>query len=400
MSRNVCYLICFRDPQTGDPARYQHAGHYLGTTEADRLDVHVEEHRQGRAAVLTAVARAAGLDFKITRTWPGGHRKERQLKTRSGALYCPDCSPHPQPGTAPPQPGAEYLTRRQREARAAAQAVSGPEPERLSLYELERLGTTVDGTPLPVITTYPSPAAAPDKAASREEDEMFGRGARAAARAEDARRAEADALFAEADRWEAQGAAPDAGASAAAGPGGTGTGLDAEVDRLAALYPEPETPGPGSGADPVPVGAAIRDWMADLPDDGREFLREALRDAIEYRRADGACADCAAAEADGLCPDHMEDELAADRYADRLAQMDRDDELAAAAARLYEAPLPPAGLPRLLDPAGAAPRALEATGLPDGTPHPDPVLAAGGWETTLGGMYHRVPQAQMELEAG
>jgi hypothetical protein len=275
---------------------------------------------------------------------------------------------------------------------------------------------------------------------------MFGREARKAARervAQEARQqAEADALFAEADRWADQAGEPagfrreitreraarvmeqlaepltrDARAAAAAEPELAGADLDAEVDRLAELYPEPEVPGEEPGpdtapsarqaaeagapaADPVPVGEAIRDWMADLPEEGREFLREALGDAIEYRRAEaGDCADCAA-EYGGLCYDHAGDEMAADRYADRLAQLNAEDELAEATARLYETPYPPAGLPRLLDPAGAAPRAPEATGLPDGTPHPDPVLAARGWQTTLGGMYHRVPQPEMELEAG
>jgi hypothetical protein len=105
MSRRVCYLICFRDPETGEPRRYEHAGHYLGTTTAERLDEHVDEHRQGRAGVLTAAARAAGLDFKITRTWPGGHRKERQLKTRSGALYCPTARRTRSPAPLPRRPG-------------------------------------------------------------------------------------------------------------------------------------------------------------------------------------------------------------------------------------------------------------------------------------------------------
>jgi hypothetical protein len=53
---------------------------------AGRLAEHVEDHRKGRAAVLSALARAGGLDFTVTRIWPGGHVKECQLKTRSGAL--------------------------------------------------------------------------------------------------------------------------------------------------------------------------------------------------------------------------------------------------------------------------------------------------------------------------
>jgi len=116
MSRRTTYLLHFIDPETGQPARYQHAGHYIGDTEKGREDGRLEEHREGRGAVLTAAARRAGLDFVITRTWPGGASKARQLKTRSGALYCPECSEHPEPGTRPRRPGAKYLTRRQREA--------------------------------------------------------------------------------------------------------------------------------------------------------------------------------------------------------------------------------------------------------------------------------------------
>lgn len=130
----VTYLLHFIDPQTGRPARYRHAGHYLGDSEAGREGERLEEHRAGRGSVLTAAARQAGLDFVITRTWPGGAEKARQLKTRSGALYCPECSPHPEPGTRPRRPGAKYLTRRQREEaarqREAATASPAPAPAR------------------------------------------------------------------------------------------------------------------------------------------------------------------------------------------------------------------------------------------------------------------------------
>jgi hypothetical protein len=103
----------------------------------------------------------------------------------------------------------------------------------------------------------------------QQEEWMFGREKRAAARAEAARKAEADALFAEADRWADLAGEPrdfqqeitreraarimqqlgeplaqDARA-AAAEPVLTGTECDAEIDRLAELYPEPEAPGSG-----------------------------------------------------------------------------------------------------------------------------------------------------------
>jgi hypothetical protein len=79
----------------------------------------------------------------------------------------------------------------------------------------------------------------------------------------------------------------------------------------------------------------------------------------------------------------------------RVAHVVADATVCAAAARLQEAALEPDGLPRLLDPADAAPRAPEAWRLPYGTPHSDPVLAERGWQAQ-GGIYRRVPQAQVE----
>jgi hypothetical protein len=200
MTGRVAYLLHFVDPATGEPARYKHAGHYLGDTDGGREADRLQEHRDGTGSVLTAAARRAGLDFIIARTWPGGALKARQLKSRSGASYCPECNEHPLPGARPRRPGAKYLTRRQREARAALAAAAVPERRR-SLYELERDGTWLDGTPLPdTAPTGPLPAA------HRKDSEMLGRERRADARdhaQHDARsQAEADALFAEADRLD------------------------------------------------------------------------------------------------------------------------------------------------------------------------------------------------------
>lgn len=346
MSARVCYLICFRDPQTGQPKRYEHAGHYLGTTTADRLDEHVEEHRTRHVAVLTAAARAAGLDFKVTRTWPGGHRKERQLKTRSGALYCPDCTPHPQPGDKPPRLGAKYLTRRQREAAARereAQAASAQKPERTPLWLLER--TAVEAEPHQCGSECKCGQI--EAAVSR-----FLQG-----------------IGAEPTRKESEmtGDKPLDGAA-----------LDAAIEEAAAQFPDLTEP-----SEPVPVGEAVRDWMADLPAEGREFLREALADAIEYREPGDYCADCGP---DELCIDHAEDLERADAYRERLEMLQAD----------IGAGYQPEPLPRQLGPAEAADAlAPLAAELPDGTPHADPALAVRGWQAQ-GGIYVREPVAQME----
>jgi hypothetical protein len=180
LQRGTTYLIHFS-------RRYQHAGHYTGWTDKPVL-VRFAEHLAGQGAVLTRAAVRAGIGLTLARTWPNTTKdREDSLKHQGGARrFCPECGVKP----------------------AASRLASDKAPERLSLYELERLGTTLDGTPLPVVTTYPSPATA--QTAPREETEMFGRERRAAARAEAARRAEADALFAEADRWaEAAGEPPD-----------------------------------------------------------------------------------------------------------------------------------------------------------------------------------------------
>lgn len=95
----VVYLLCFVD-QDGHKARYQHAAHYLGYAGRDEdgclaLAARLEEHRSGHGARLTQVVVAAGLTFKVTRTWRGTRGTERALKDtwHSGVKLCPDCTP-------------------------------------------------------------------------------------------------------------------------------------------------------------------------------------------------------------------------------------------------------------------------------------------------------------------
>jgi hypothetical protein len=84
------YLLCFTDA-AGRPARYRHAGHYLGWAK----DVHARlaVQRQGRGARLVQVVLDAGLDVTLVRTWPGTRLLERQLKNRHEApRLCPVCA--------------------------------------------------------------------------------------------------------------------------------------------------------------------------------------------------------------------------------------------------------------------------------------------------------------------
>jgi hypothetical protein len=70
--------------------RSKHAGHSLGST--CRLDERLAAHSEGRGARLLHVVQAAGITWRLARTWPGGTAKERQLTTQLGASrYCPIC---------------------------------------------------------------------------------------------------------------------------------------------------------------------------------------------------------------------------------------------------------------------------------------------------------------------
>ncbi len=88
--RNVqgtIYLIHFSTP-------YKHAAHYMGWTED--LESRLADHQAGRGARLMAVITAAGIDWKLTRTWKGDRHRERQLKNQgSSRRHCPECGVKP-----------------------------------------------------------------------------------------------------------------------------------------------------------------------------------------------------------------------------------------------------------------------------------------------------------------
>jgi hypothetical protein len=111
----ICYLYHLDPPYIpegaeDEPSKW--AGHYIGTRniDSDRDD----QHGTSSGARLLEVQREAGGTWHLVRTWAGGRDKERQLKTRAGSQYCPECAEHPIPGTRPRKPGAKYLTRKQR----------------------------------------------------------------------------------------------------------------------------------------------------------------------------------------------------------------------------------------------------------------------------------------------
>jgi len=83
----TCYLIHFTE-------RYEHAGHYTGSTPD--LPARLAKHEAGQGARLMAVIKDAGISWVLARTWPGGRARERQLKQQGGASrHCPVCKGGP-----------------------------------------------------------------------------------------------------------------------------------------------------------------------------------------------------------------------------------------------------------------------------------------------------------------
>lgn len=77
------YLLHFDRP-------YRHAGHYSGWTTD--LAARLAEHAAGRGARLLAVIQAAGIGWRLARTWTGSRNRERALKRQGGASRrCPIC---------------------------------------------------------------------------------------------------------------------------------------------------------------------------------------------------------------------------------------------------------------------------------------------------------------------
>ncbi len=65
-----------------------HAQHYLGFT--DDLDARTSRHLNGFRGRLPAVFSELGISFTIARTWDGGRKLERKLKSaRTGANSAP-----------------------------------------------------------------------------------------------------------------------------------------------------------------------------------------------------------------------------------------------------------------------------------------------------------------------
>lgn len=77
------YLLHFDEP-------FGHARHYLGW--ARNLDARLAHHKRGTGANLLRHVAAAGIHWRLARTWRGDRHLERRLKNRGGASrICPIC---------------------------------------------------------------------------------------------------------------------------------------------------------------------------------------------------------------------------------------------------------------------------------------------------------------------
>lgn len=83
-SDGLVYLLHFSAP-------FHHASHYLGWTSLP-VEQRIEHHRNGQGARLLQVVTAAGISFKVVRTWRGSRQLERQLKNHHNSKrHCPLC---------------------------------------------------------------------------------------------------------------------------------------------------------------------------------------------------------------------------------------------------------------------------------------------------------------------
>lgn len=86
---STVYLLHFDQP-------FGHARHYCGW--AADLDARLRHHEAGTGANLLRHVRAAGISWRLVRTWDADKTFERRVKRQGGlGRCCLECSPHPRP---------------------------------------------------------------------------------------------------------------------------------------------------------------------------------------------------------------------------------------------------------------------------------------------------------------
>ncbi len=81
--QGTVYLLHFDRP-------LHHARHYMGWTS--NLQERLQRHREGSDARLMQAVQAAGISWRLSRTWPGDRGLERKLKRqKNGPRLCPIC---------------------------------------------------------------------------------------------------------------------------------------------------------------------------------------------------------------------------------------------------------------------------------------------------------------------
>jgi hypothetical protein len=225
------YLLHFAEP-------FKHATHYRGWTRKP-VPVRFKEHLDGVGSVLTRAVARAGIGMTLARIWPDTTRDyEDCIKHQGGARrMCPECGVRPSSSQVPSDRQGEAAPRLPRNRDRSLSRSRTTDEQKLAAGVMttaqlaehtelqrgaargrvagtERLAAVPPDDPWYSAPAAPGPTAGsnhgPDRPAAeiadiRQEEEMRRRGARAAEHeraAQQARQgAEADALFAEADRW-------------------------------------------------------------------------------------------------------------------------------------------------------------------------------------------------------
>ncbi len=110
MKTTTVYLIHLDQP-------FKHAQHYLGSTS--NLEARLADHLAGNGSNFLKHVAAAGITWRVVRTWPGDKTFEAKLRARHDRrLLCPECR-----GQRLAQRKITAAARRKRNAQAATHHV-------------------------------------------------------------------------------------------------------------------------------------------------------------------------------------------------------------------------------------------------------------------------------------